>query len=240
MAIRVGITRFLGTNCDQDIKNWMKHLSIDSNYLWYEDQFNIAEYDFLIIPGGFSYGDYLRCGALAARTPVMKSVLEFAKKGKPILGICNGFQILCEAGLLPGVLLPNHNRSSSIPTQSEASSFIDVSSSFIDVSFSFIDQWVDIQVHATQSYFSSKMFNSQKLKLPIAHAEGRYYNESDQLKSMLDNQQIWLTYDPLNPNGSLMNIAGITNVKHNISGLMPHPERALQNWMGSVDGEFFI
>ena len=109
MALKIGITRFLGTNCDADIMKWAENLSHKATYLWFEDQFASDDYDIVIIPGGFSHGDYLRCGALAAKTPVMKSVRDFSLKGKPVLGICNGFQILCEAGLLPGALLRNDN-----------------------------------------------------------------------------------------------------------------------------------
>lgn len=214
MALKVGITRFLGTNCDADILRWMQVKNYQASYLWYEDQFQIDDYDFIIIPGGFSYGDYLRCGALAARTNVMKSVQEFAKKGKPILGICNGFQILCEAGLLPGVLTRN-------------------------IQLRFIDQWVDLKVESSENYFSKHIKPQQKIKLPIAHGEGNYFNEADELKRLNDQDQVWLTYTD-NPNGSLLNIAGLTNKQRNVCGLMPHPERALFSWMGSSDGDLFL
>lgn len=214
MALKVGITRFLGTNCDEDVRKWVNNLSMRPTYLWYEDQFNSNDYDLVVIPGGFSYGDYLRCGALAARTPVMKSVREFAAKEKPILGICNGFQILCESGLLPGALLQNQGQR-------------------------FIDQWVTLNVENTNPHFGKSLSPQQKVKLPIAHGDGRYFADSDTLKKLQDQNQIWLTYDS-NPNGALMNIAGITNLKHNISALMPHPERALYDWMGSQDGAYFL
>jgi phosphoribosylformylglycinamidine synthase len=215
MALKVGITRFLGTNCDEDVRKWVTSLSMQASYLWFEDQFNIQDYDLIIIPGGFSHGDYLRCGAIAARTPVMKSVQEFAKKEKPILGICNGFQILCEAGLLPGALLQNQE-------------------------MRFKDQWVDLQVESKNKFFGKSLEQKQTLKLPIAHGDGNYFAESDTLKKMKDQNQIWLTYKGTNPNGSMMNIAGLTNEKHNICGLMPHPERALFDWMGSKDGAYFL
>lgn len=215
MALKIGITRFLGTNCDEDVRKFVLAKSAKSEYLWYEDQFDPNAYDMLIIPGGFSYGDYLRCGALAAQTPVMKSVRDFAKKEKPILGICNGFQILCESGLLPGALLRNKEQR-------------------------FKDQWVQLKVEQTNNVFSRQMQAGQILKLPIAHGEGNYYAEGDTLKKLQDQKQIWLTYQSENPNGSLLNIAGITNAKHNICALMPHPERAIATWMGSSDGGYFI
>lgn len=214
MALKVGITRFLGTNCDEDVRKWVDRLSMKPTYLWYEDQFNPDDYDMLIIPGGFSHGDYLRCGALAARTQVMKSVREFAKKDKPILGICNGFQILCESGLLPGALLQNKD-------------------------MRFKDEWVNLKVENKNSFFGKKLELNQKLKLPIAHGDGNFYADADSLKKMKDQNQIWLSYES-NPNGAIMNIAGITNEKHNICALMPHPERAVASWMGSQDGIYFL
>jgi len=214
MALKVGITRFLGTNCDEDIRKWILAKKFQAHYLWYEDRFDINDYDMVIIPGGFSHGDYLRCGALAAHTPLMKSVREFAAKGKPILGICNGFQILCEAGLLPGALLRND-------------------------SLKFKDQLVHLTFKNTENPFSKNVKPNQKILLPIAHGEGHFYAESDQLKKIQDQGQIWLTYDQ-NPNGSVFDIAGIVNDKKNVCGLMPHPERALYNWMGSTDGEFLL
>lgn len=214
MSKRVGIPRFLGTNCDEDVRKWLGSLGFVAEYLWFEDQFNKSDFDMIVIPGGFSHGDYLRCGALAARTSVMKSVREFADAGKPVLGICNGFQILCESGLLPGVLLQNKTRR-------------------------FIDQWQTLNVEQTDNPFSAKMTAHQKLKLPIAHGEGQFYAGAETLKKMNDNGQIWLTYEN-NPNGSALNISGITNEKRTVAALMPHPERALFEWMGSSDGGFFL
>jgi phosphoribosylformylglycinamidine synthase subunit PurQ / glutaminase len=215
MALKVGITRFLGTNCDEDVRKWVTNQGMKPTYLWFADQFNPNDYDMVIIPGGFSHGDYLRCGALAARTPVMKSVREFAAKDKPILGICNGFQILCESGLLPGVLLQNQGQR-------------------------FKDQWVELKVENPSPHFGKALQVSQRIKLPIAHGDGNYYADAETLKKLQDQNQIWLTYSSQNPNGALMNIAGISNSKHNISALMPHPERALFGWMGSQDGAYFL
>ena len=214
MALKVGITRFLGTNCDQDIKKWTDAKEFKSDYLWYSDRFNINDYDLVIIPGGFSHGDYLRCGALAAKTPVMKSVSEFAAKGKPVLGICNGFQILCEAKLLPGILLQNKG-------------------------LKFIDEITDLEFQNPDLFFSKSFSKGSSIRLPIAHGEGQYYAPSEQLKKIQDNNQIWLTYK-INPNGSVLNIAGVMNESRNVCGLMPHPERALYNWMGSTDGDLFL
>lgn len=214
MSLKVGIARFLGTNCDEDVKKWVLSKSYKADYLWYEDQFNTNDYDVVIIPGGFSHGDYLRCGALAAQTPVMKSIKEFAKKDKPILGICNGFQILCEAGLLPGALLRNEGQK-------------------------FKDEWALLRVRQNKTSFLQNIEKEQVIKLPIAHGEGQYYAEASTLNQLNDKGQIWLTYEK-NPNGSALNIAGITNEKRNICGLMPHPERALYDWMGSTDGMCFL
>lgn len=214
MSLKVGIARFLGTNCDEDVKKWVLSKSYKADYLWYEDQFNTNDFDVVIIPGGFSHGDYLRCGALAAQTPVMKSIKEFAKKDKPILGICNGFQILCEAGLLPGALLRNEGQK-------------------------FKDEWALLRVQQNKTAFLQNVEKEQIIKLPIAHGEGQYYAEASTLNKLKDNNQIWLTYEN-NPNGSALNIAGITNEKRNICGLMPHPERALYDWMGSMDGMCFL
>ncbi len=214
MALKIGLTRFLGTNCDEDIKKWVELKSHKATYLWYQDQFDINEYDMVIIPGGFSHGDYLRCGALAAKTPVMKSVRDFALKGKPVLGICNGFQILCEAQLLPGALLRNKG-------------------------LKFRDGFVDLTSHKKNTPFSMGVESQQKMRLPIAHGEGCYYADTDQLKKMNDHDQVWLTYDQ-NPNGSLLDIAGVVNSTGNVCGLMPHPERALFSWMGSTDGRYFL
>lgn len=168
----------------------------------------------MIVPGGFSYGDYLRCGALAARSPVMESVREFAKRGGPILGICNGFQVLVESGLLPGALVRNQ-------------------------SLRFVDDWVEMEVVEKRGFWSRNL-KGATVKLPVAHGEGRYYNQADELKKLEDKKQIWLKYTKYNPNGSLNSIAGVTNEAGNVAGLMPHPERAIFEWMGSQDGMGFL
>ena len=211
---KVGVLRFPGTNCDQDVIQLCESQGLSAQYLWYQDRFSYQEYTHLIIPGGFSFGDYLRCGALAARSPAMKDVSLAAKHGTPILGICNGFQILCESGLLPGVLMKNDKNH-------------------------FIDRWVDLKCITGSRFFGQNLHAGRSVRFPIAHGEGRFFAHEDQLKEIQDHEQIWLQYAK-NPNGSLLDIAGITNKEKNVHGLMPHPERAVFQWMGGVDGAGFI
>ena len=204
----VGVVRFLGTNCDRDVWQAVEAVGAQPRWLWYEDQFTVSEYSAILIPGGFSYGDYLRCGALAAKAPVMDGVREAAEKGVPVLGICNGFQVLCESGLLPGALVRNEGRK-------------------------FIDKWVDLKSMSKTWWTGSSA--TKNMRLPIAHGEGRFYVEPDDLKRMQDQEQIWLKY-LVTPNGAMEDIAGVSNKQKNVCGLMPHPERAIHDWMGSVDG----
>lgn len=208
MSRKIGILRFLGTNCDRDVWQAVEAVGLTPEWLWYEDQFKPADYSAFIVPGGFSYGDYLRCGALAAKAPATKSLTEAANKGFPILGICNGFQILCEARLLPGVLVRNESRR-------------------------FIDKWVDLRLENPTKWTAEP--RALKVRLPIAHGEGRYFVEEDELKRLHDEGQVWWTYEH-NPNGSIDNIAGVSSKNKNVCGLMPHPERALFDWMGGDDG----
>lgn len=210
----VGVLRFPGTNCDRDVFSWVEARGLTAKYLWHLDLFEIKKYQMLVIPGGFSYGDYLRSGALAALSPAMKSVKEFADAGGPVLGICNGFQILCEAGLLPGALVQNESRR-------------------------FIDDWAELEIVNTNSYFAADRARGMKIKLPIAHGDGRFYAPADDLKKIYDQNQVWMTYADC-PNGSVGNIAGVFNEKKNVAGLMPHPERALYPWMGGQDGWGFL
>ncbi len=206
---KIGIVRFLGTNCDRDIWQAVEMVGLKPEWLWYENQFQVNDYSALVVPGGFSYGDYLRCGALAAKAPVMKSVGEAAVKGVPVLGICNGFQILCESKMLPGVLVRNEKRK-------------------------FIDRWVELKPEAKTKWGADK-----PMRLPIAHGEGRFYAETDELKRLWDQDQVWLTYKE-NPNGALDDIAGVSNAGKNVCGLMPHPERAVAEWMGGSDGRVIL
>jgi phosphoribosylformylglycinamidine synthase len=211
----VGILRFPGSNCDYDVLNFVNAKELKGEFISCRDQFEIAKYSHLILPGGFSFGDYLRAGALAARTPAMKSVREFALKGGPVLGICNGFQILTEAQLLPGALMKNE-------------------------SLRFQDEWVEMRLESKHSEFGPKNISlKSSLRLPIAHGEGRYYDTEDQLKKLEDHGQVWLRYLK-NPNGSHRDIAGIFNEMKNVAALMPHPERALFDWMGGTDGGGFL
>lgn len=212
MSKPVGVVRFLGTNCDRDVWQAVEALGREPRWLWYEDQFAVTDYSAIVVPGGFSYGDYLRCGALAAKAPVVKSITEAASKGVPILGICNGFQILCETGLLPGVLVRNESRK-------------------------FIDKWVTLKPRGNAAWLSADKV--QRLKLPIAHGEGRFHMDAEGLKKLADSDQIWLTYED-NPNGSVQDIAGVSNQQKNVCGLMPHPERAMFDWMGGEDGRAIL
>ena len=203
----VGILRFLGTNCDRDVWQAVEAVGRKPEWLWHEDQFEYRKYSAFLVPGGFSYGDYLRCGALAAKAPVMKSLGEAAANGYPVLGICNGFQILCETRMLPGILVRNEGRK-------------------------FIDKWVDLKLANSTRWNST---GKKSVRLPIAHGEGRFYVEESELKRLFDKGQVWWTYGD-NPNGSLRDVAGVCNEGKNVCGLMPHPERAIFDWMGGDDG----
>ena len=214
MSLPVGVLRFPGTNCDRDVFEAVELRGNKAEWLWHADQFDPKAYRALFLPGGFSYGDYLRAGALAARSPVMNSVREAANRGVPILGICNGFQILCEAGLLPGVLVRNQG-------------------------LRFIDDWVELKLENQHPYFGRRLKTGLKAKLPIAHADGRFYIEGDDLKRIQDQGQVWWSFMN-NPNGAIANIAGLMNEKKNVAALMPHPERAMFDWMGGVDGSAFF
>lgn len=209
---KIGVVRFLGTNCDRDIWQAVEEVGAKPEWLWYEDQFDTDKYDAVILPGGFSYGDYLRSGALAAKAPVMKSVTEAANKGVPTLGICNGFQILCEVGLLPGVLLKNNG-------------------------LRFIDKWVDLTVVTGNEHWGSERVSD--CNIPVAHGDGCFFIDDEELKSIEDSGQVWLRYKE-NPNGSKFDIAGVTNKNKNVAGLMPHPERAMFDWMGNSSGRAFF
>lgn len=209
---KVGVLRFPGTNCDRDIWKSIEMKGQTPEWIWYEDSFDPKGYDAFLVPGGFSYGDYLRSGALAALSPAVQDLKEAASLGKPIFGICNGFQILCEAGLLPGALMRNENGR-------------------------FIDQWVNLKVENESQW--SPFAKGKTFKMPMAHHDGRFFINEEGLKELQSKNQIWLTYED-NPNGSVANIAGVMNSERNVVGMMPHPDRALFEWMGSTDGlQFF-
>ncbi len=207
----VGVLRFPGTNCDRDVFEALEGAGRKPEWLWHADQFDSRKHEALFLPGGFSYGDYLRSGALAARAPAMKSVREAAERGVPVLGICNGFQILCEAGLLPGALVRNRG-------------------------LRFIDDWVSLRSVNKHAQFARA---GGSARLPIAHADGRFVVSDDELKKLQDRGQIWWQYES-NPNGAAHDIAGVMNEKKNVAALMPHPERAMHAWMGGTDGVGFF
>ncbi len=219
--MRFSVTVFPGSNCDQDCEYTIRDVMGQKvEMVWHKDT-DLRSPDCVVVPGGFSYGDYLRTGAIARFSPVMKSVADFAAKGGLVLGICNGFQILCEAGLLPGALLRNKN-------------------------LKFICQNIYVKVEQTQTPFTSQCHRDQVLKLPIAHGEGNYFIDPEGMKRLEGQGQVVVRYcDPQgglteagNPNGSLKYVAGICNEKRNVFGLMPHPDRSCEAGLGSEDGKF--
>lgn len=217
--MKFAVVRFPGSNCDQDCYNTLAHvLKQEVRYAWHKDT-TIAEDEVVVLPGGFSYGDYLRCGAIARFSPILHAVKAAADRGQIVIGICNGFQVLCEAGLLPGMLIRNRN-------------------------LHFVCEHSNIRVETIHSAFTSHYTTGRVLRLPVAHGEGCYIAEPDVLESLEKNQQVIFRYvdsfgrpvPEASPNGSTANIAGIRNKKGNVLGLMPHPERAGEALLGSVDG----
>ena len=217
--MKFGIVVFPGSNCDHDAYHATKHvLGQDAEFLWHKDT-DLKASDALILPGGFSYGDYLRTGAIARFSPIMKEVQAFAARGGPVLGICNGFQILLEAGLIPGAMLRNS-------------------------SVKFVCAHVNLRVEQTDTPFTCAARKGQVLRIPIAHGEGNYFAAPDVLAKLEANRQVIFRYttaqgevtDEANPNGSVNNIAGLCNDARNVVGLMPHPERACESTLGSADG----
>lgn len=210
--VNVGIIRFPGTNCDRDIDYAVKSVGASSQYIyWNED--DLTKQDVVIIPGGFSYGDYLRAGSIAGITPIINAIKEFAKEGNPVLGICNGAQILGEIDLVPGVFIENENAK-------------------------FICKSKKLKINTTRTPFTKKYEKNQIVDMPIAHKEGRYY--TDDLQSLYDNDQIVLTFEGENPNGSLDAITGVCNLEGNVVAVMPHPERAVEPLLRSTDGLNFF
>jgi phosphoribosylformylglycinamidine synthase subunit PurQ / glutaminase len=207
---KVGIVVFPGSNCDHDAYCVFKDIiGADTKFIWHKEG-AVGDRNIIILPGGFSYGDYLRCGAISRFSGIMKDVVRFADKGGIVIGICNGFQILCESGLLPGALLKNEN-------------------------LKFVCKTVSLKVENNKSIFSYKYGIKDSINLPVAHGEGNYFCNEDTLTELIGNNQILFTYNE-NPNGSLNNIAGIQNVKRNVMGMMPHPERASDERLGNTDG----
>jgi phosphoribosylformylglycinamidine synthase I len=218
MKIKFGIVQFPGSNCDFDSYRVAKEiLSADAEFLWHKER-DLKNSDVIILPGGFSYGDYIRTGSIARFSPIMEEVIKFANSGGIVLGICNGFQILLEAGLLPGVMLKNE-------------------------SLKFISKDAYVHVENRDSIFTSEI-KKNVLKIPVAHAEGNYFAKDDVLKQLEGEGRILFKYsspdgtvaEEFNPNGSKLNIAGIINEKGNVLGMMPHPERCSDNLLGNDDG----
>ncbi|SCY72493.1 phosphoribosylformylglycinamidine synthase subunit PurQ [Alkaliphilus peptidifermentans] len=212
--MKFGIVVFPGSNCDIDCYHALKDtLGQDVEYIWHDTE-EVKEYDCVILPGGFSYGDYLRCGAVAPFSRVMDAVKVHADKGKLLVGICNGFQILTEMGLLPGALVRNKN-------------------------LKFICDTVALKVENKETPFTNRCTHGQIINIPIAHGEGNYVVDDEELEKMKKNGQILFTYQE-NPNGSVLDIAGICNENKNVLGMMPHPERACEDLLGNDDGKFIL
>lgn len=218
--VRFGILVFPGSNCDHDAHYAISAvLNQEARFVWHKES-SLGDVDVVVIPGGFSYGDYLRCGAIARFSPIMQDVVRFARAGGPVIGICNGFQILTEVGLLPGALLRNE-------------------------SLRFVCRNVYVRVEQTGSRFTSVCLPGEVLRIPIAHGEGRYVADPDTLQRLEDEGRVAFRYvtpegesvPEANPNGSMNNIAGILNEGGNVLGLMPHPERACDPLLGAIDGQ---
>jgi phosphoribosylformylglycinamidine synthase subunit PurQ / glutaminase len=208
--MKVGVVIFPGSNCDEDAVHAVTHvLGHQAQMLWHKDR-DLKGSDLVILPGGFSYGDYLRCGAIARFSPVMEEVADFARKGGPVIGICNGFQILTEAGLLPGALLQNGNRQ-------------------------YICRDVTLRVETTRYRFTSRLRVGEQLRVPIAHGDGNYFVDDEGLKRLEGEGRVVFRYLD-NPNGSRNDIAGIVNAGGNVLGMMPHPERNAEPLLGNADG----
>jgi len=213
--MKAAVIVFPGTNCELDTKYALEKLKIKTTLVWHKEK-KLPKADLVVLPGGFSYGDYLRSGAISKFSPVMEAVSEYAKKGGNVLGICNGFQILLESHMLPGAMMKNEN-------------------------VHFISKYHRLKVINNDNAFLNKTKEGEILNVPIAHGEGNYYIDEDGLKELYDNGQVLLKYcdengNESNPNGSVDSIAGICNKEKNVFGLMPHPERAVEHILGSTDG----
>lgn len=223
MSKKIGVLVFPGSNCDHDAYHAMgKIMGADTTFLWHKDT-DLTGIDLLIVPGGFSYGDYLRSGAIARFSPIMQSVVDYAKSGRPVMGICNGFQILLEANLLPGAMLHNEK-------------------------LRFICKHVNIRVEQSNSLFTSQLDKGQVLSMPVSHGEGNYFIDDDGLEKLNDQDQVLFRYsdadgnltEEANFNGSVDSIAGILNEQGNVLGMMPHPERAMEPILGNTDGKLLF
>lgn len=221
--MKIAVVQFPGSNCDQDcLRALTDGLRVPAEYLWHKET-SLSGFDAVVLPGGFSYGDYLRCGAIARFSPIMKSVVAVAAEGMPIIGVCNGFQILCEAGLLPGALIRNE-------------------------SLRFVCQPVFLRVETDDTPFTMKIKTGTILRMPVAHGEGSYFADPGTIADLESKSRVVFRYvDRLgnesvesNPNGSLRNIAGICNEARNVVGMMPHPDRAWDRNLGSEDGKLIF
>ena len=221
--MKIAVVQFPGSNCDQDcLRALTDGLRVPAAYLWHKET-SLSGFDAVVLPGGFSYGDYLRCGAIARFSPIMKSVVAVAAEGMPIIGVCNGFQILCEAGLLPGALIRND-------------------------SLRFVCQPVFLRVETDDTPFTVKIKTGKVLRMPVAHGEGSYFADPGTIADLESKSRVVFRYvDRLgnesaesNPNGSLRNIAGICNEARNVVGMMPHPDRAWDRNLGSEDGKLIF
>jgi phosphoribosylformylglycinamidine synthase len=221
MPLRFGVIVFPGSNCDHDAYHAAKHVfEQDARFIWHKET-SLGDVDVVLVPGGFSYGDYLRSGAIARLSPIMQDVMRFAKAGGIVLGVCNGFQILCEAGLLPGALLRN-------------------------ASLRFVCKPVHLRVEQAETPFTRALQTGQVIEIPVAHGEGNYFAGEATLDALETNGQVVFRYcDPsgavtpeANPNGSARNIAGVVNEGRNVLGMMPHPERHVETLIGTADGRY--
>ena len=220
--MKAAVVTFPGSNCDFDLYKAVKFVGSDPEFVWHRARC-LDRFDVVMLPGGFSYGDYLRAGAIARFSPVMEGVVDFAQRGGPVIGICNGFQILCEAGLLPGALIRND-------------------------SLRFLSEDVHVRVERTDTPYTEGYEPQQVLRIPIAHAEGNYRADAATLDRLEGEGRVLFRYvdrdgeptSAANPNGSARNVAGILNESGNVMGMMPHPERALEDVLGSSDGLAFF
>jgi phosphoribosylformylglycinamidine synthase subunit PurQ / glutaminase len=221
--MKIAVVQFPGSNCDQDcLRALTDGLRVSAEYLWHKET-SVFGFDAIVLPGGFSYGDYLRCGAIARFSPIMRAIVRAANDGMPVIGICNGFQILCEAGLLPGALIRNQ-------------------------SLHFVCQPVWLRVETDETPFTAKLDRERLLRMPVAHGEGSYFAEPATLSALESKRQVVFRYvdesgkrtRESNPNGSMLNIAGICNEARNVVGMMPHPDRAWDRKLGSEDGKLLF
>jgi len=214
---KFGVVVFPGSNCDHDAYYSLKHiLEQDVKFLWHKDG-SIGDRNVIILPGGFSYGDYLRCGAIARFSNILKDIIRFANNGGIVIGICNGFQVLCEAGLLPGALMRNAD-------------------------LKFVCKYVSLNIENKNTIFTGTFKDNpvvKRISVPVAHAEGNYFCDSNTLDELNNNDRVIFRYVD-NPNGSLENIAGIVSKKGNVLGMMPHPERVCESTVNGIDGRFIF